>query len=173
MTISKMKRLITREMSFTIRLMLFGFAVCALVAMANGSLISVNGSSPGFWDDQAVILAQVVEAKTANRDESLKLALKTVVLTTWPINVSGDLNISGPLNAPDSAASANVRDGDLVLCCMRHDSDDGWKIERNALSFMPRGSSVIVLKSLQDPILDKILKEIRSSYIASTKQRPS
>jgi hypothetical protein len=133
-----------------------------------GAVLSLDATSKGFWNNHAVIFAQVTEMHQADGITTIQLQIIAVELTTLPIAAEGFI-AKGALNAPESAAHADVTKGSFVLCCVGY-SSDGWELERNGISCMPKGSSVVVVKSPNDPELYGVLHDIRAAYLSSTKQ---
>ncbi len=110
------------QMGIVTRLCLCVVTMLLSSVRCTGAVLSLDASGKGFWDDHAVIFAQVTEMRQADGITTLQLQIIAVELTTLPITVEGFI-AKGALNAPESAIHADVTKGSFVLCCVDYSSD--------------------------------------------------
>jgi hypothetical protein len=143
-----------------------------LITPASAELRVLHPDSPDFWLHHGVIMATIEDIKYAQGCTTLNLRISKVYATVTELSVDRDLEVTGPINEPESSMLVKIEKGDVVLCCLNH-SKSGWGLESNGLAAMPNGSTIFVVDANTASSVPGIIENFQTAFLASLTTRKS
>ena len=130
-----------------------------------------SGNDPSFWESAkvSVIIARISDIKKvadpgdpawSNNHYHATLTLKSTLAGVIDSSVTPTLQLDFYATGYGTSIETLPKDGDLVVAVTLSFADPVI-ITANRISFMPDNAGMIVVKNMDDPQIDQILKKIQ------------